>query len=114
MNFVIIAILIYLTTNNRSNGFKNLLSSISIEDATEFLPLLGIDEQTVNLIKNLLPTFFSDSPDITSLIKSVIPLISNFSSKREVSEESFSYDGLSPLDDIAPDEIINRFIDYFE
>ena len=115
MNYLLIALLFFYFVNKSEKTFdiKGLLSSIPVEDIIPLLPMLGINEQTVSLISNALPAFLNGNFDASNLIKTVIPLLGSLSTPQNQEQNFLSGEGVTPLNDIAPTEILNGLTDYF-
>ncbi len=115
MNYLLIALLFFYFMNKSEKNFdiKGLLSSISVEDIIPLLPMLGISEQTVSLISNTLPAFLNGDFDVSNLIKTVMPLLGSLSNSQSKEQCVSSGEGVTPLTDFAPTEILDGLTDYF-
>ena len=113
MNFFLIAIVIYLISKKQNFNLNELLNSIPLDDALPLLSMLGINEQTLNLINTVLPALSGENLDFSTLIKNLLPLISSFTSNNAQSAPLNVEEGIAPLQDIAPQEILNGISDYF-
>ena len=113
MNFFLIAIVMYFISKKQNFNLNELLDSIPINDIVPLLSLLGINEQTLNLINEALPALSGENIDFSALIKTFLPLITSFASNSTQSTSNLSEEGVTPLSDIAPQEILNGINDYF-
>lgn len=115
-SYLLILAVILLLGSRKQDGIKNILSSVSVDDALNLLKLLGVDENLINGVMGILPELLSGG-DMSSVIKKALPLILSFanSEKSSGAEPPFSaeYAGTAPVDDFIPDEIKNDLSNYF-
>ena len=108
--------LVLLLGSKKQDGIKNILSSVSVDDALNLLKMLGVDENLINGVMGILPDLLGGG-DMSSIIKKALPLILSLanSAKSGGAEQSFAngYAGTAPVDDFIPDEIKNDLSDYF-
>lgn len=115
-SYLLILAAILLLGSKKQDGIKNILSSVSVDDALNLLKLLGVDENLINVVMGILPELLGGG-DMSSVIKKALPLILSFanSAKSSGAEPSAAaeYAGTAPVDDFIPDEIKNDLSNYF-
>lgn len=115
-SYLLILAAILLLGSKKQDGIKNILSSVSVDDALNLLKLLGVDENLINGVMGILPELLGGG-DMSSVIKKALPLILSFanSAKSSSTEPSSAteYAGTAPVDDFIPDEIKNDLSNYF-
>ena len=114
-SYLLILAVILLLGSRKQDGIKNILSSVSVDDALNLLKLLGVDENLINGVMGILPELLGGG-DMSSVIKKALPLILSFanSAKSSGAEPSAAeYAGTAPVDDFIPDEIKNDLSNYF-
>lgn len=115
-SYLLILAAILLLGSKKQDGIKNILSSVSVDDALNLLKLLGVDENLINGVMGILPELLGGG-DMSSVIKKALPLILSFanSAKSSGAEPSAAteYAGTAPVDDFIPDEIKNDLSNYF-
>lgn len=114
-SYLLILAVILLLGSRKQDGIKNILSSVSVDDALNLLKLLGVDENLINGVMGILPELLSGG-DMSSVIKKALPLILSFANSAKSSGEhpsSAEYAGTAPVDDFIPDEIKNDLSNYF-
>lgn len=116
-NFILLLALIFILSRRKDDSIKNVLSSISTDDALTVLKYLGIDETVLNAAVEILPDLTSGKADFSSVIKKVLPLIISFGAKNKeyggTNDDNRSYDETSPVGSFIPDEIKKDLDDYF-
>jgi len=115
-NYLLIIIAIFLLSQKKDDRFKQILSSVSVEDALSLLKYFGIDEQTINSIIELLPDMLSGNPDILSILKKSMPLILSFMQNPKSDQAPApdrTAEGAAPVADFVPDEIRQNLEEYF-
>ena len=121
MNYIYIIILIFLfLKKGNSSGVLDLLKNIDINAITPYLDMFGLDETTKENLKNLnLEELLNGKINLLSLLPKLLPLFSEFfKSKNSFSSfnensTTFENEYLSPIKDIAGDNIISTFEDIF-
>lgn len=114
-SYLLILAVVLLLGSRKQDGIKNILSSVSVDDALNLLKLLGVDENLINGVMGILPELLSGG-DMSSVIKKALPLILSFANSAKSSAEqpsSAEYAGTAPVDDFIPDEIKNDLSNYF-
>lgn len=115
-SYLLILAAILLLGSKKQDGIKNILSSVSVDDALNLLKLLGVDENLINGVMGILPEVLGGG-DMSSVIKKALPLILSFanSAKSSSTEPSAAteYAGTAPVDDFIPDEIKSDLSNYF-
>lgn len=114
-SYLLILAVILLLGSRKQDGIKNILSSVSVDDALNLLKLLGVDENLINGVMGILPELLSGG-DMSSVIKKALPLILSFANSAKSGAEhpsSAEYAGTAPVDDFIPDEIKNDLSNYF-
>ena len=117
-SYLLILAAILLLGSKKQDGIKNILSSVSVDDALNLLKLLGVDENLINGVMGILPELLSGGGgDMSSVIKKALPLILSFANSAKSSgaehPSSAEYAGTAPVDDFIPDEIKNDLSNYF-
>lgn len=115
-SYLLILAAILLLGSKKQDGIKNILSSVSVDDALNLLKLLGVDENLINGVMGILPELLGGG-DMSSVIKKALPLILSFANSAKSSgaehPSSAEYAGTAPVDDFIPDEIKNDLSNYF-
>lgn len=115
-SYLLILAVILLLGSRKQDGIKNILSSVSVDDALNLLKLLGVDENLINGVMGILPELLGGG-DMSSVIKKALPLILSFANSAKSSgaehPSSAEYAGTAPVDDFIPDEIKNDLSNYF-
>lgn len=115
-SYLLILAVILLLGSRKQDGIKNILSSVSVDDALNLLKLLGVDENLINGVMGILPELLGGG-DMSSVIKKALPLILSFANSEKSSgaehPSSAEYAGTAPVDDFIPDEIKNDLSNYF-
>lgn len=114
MNYLpIIAIALFILLKS-SDDYKSLLSDIPIGELSSLLSLLGLNQETVTAISNLLPAIISGNFDRQTLIRNLLPFAVNlFKANSQKSEYQAEYCDLSDIKGIANDAIIDSLNAYF-
>ena len=115
-SYLLILAVILLLGSRKQDGIKNILSSVSVDDALNLLKLLGVDENLINGVMGILPELLGGG-DMSSVIKKALPLILSFANSEKSGgaehPSSAEYAGTAPVDDFIPDEIKNDLSNYF-
>lgn len=114
-SYLLILAAILLLGSKKQDGIKNILSSVSVDDALNLLKLLGVDENLINGVMGILPELLGGG-DMSSVIKKALPLILSFANSAKSSTEpsaATEYAGTAPVDDFIPDEIKSDLSNYF-
>ena len=83
-SYLLILAVILLLGSRKQDGIKNILSSVSVDDALNLLKLLGVDENLINGVMGILPELLSGG-DMSSVIKKALPLILSFANSAKSS-----------------------------
>lgn len=119
MSFLpLILLLIVLFKRNNSNFTLDFLKDIDISSLLPILELLGLKGDSLNLLNNdEFKNFLSGNGDIKSLIPLLLPLLKNFTTPTFNSNENYTEniksEYLSPIKDIANDDITTTLENYF-
>ena len=121
MNYIYIIILIFLfLKKGNSSGILDLIKNIDIEAIAPYLEMFGIDKNINENLKNLnLEELLNGKIDLATILPKLMPLLSGFFKSKSpfsaFNENSATFENeyLSPIKDIAGDNIINTFEDIF-
>lgn len=116
-NFILLLALIFILSRRKDESIKNVLSSISVDDALSVLKYFGIDESVLNAAVEILPDLMSGKTDFSSIVKKILPLIVSFGARSKESQAADDhnrpYDETTPVGSFIPDEIKKNLDDYF-
>ena len=65
-NFILLLALIFILSRRKDESIKNVLSSISVDDALSVLKYFGLDESVLNAAVEILPELMSGKTDFSS------------------------------------------------
>lgn len=122
---VLLLLLYFFMKSGNSDSIKNLISGADLKSLSPVLSLLGVDENILNAVSSdAVKDFLSGKSDIKSLISLLAPIIASLLKKRENSDSAISaplngekngeiHEGLSPIRDLAGEEIYSTLGNYF-
>ena len=119
---LIVTVLFFMLAKNQKSDLTGLLQGVSVEDAISLLKNFGINEDLADSLAELIPKIMSGNADIAGILKSVLPLVVSLSQNRggfsqnqnEKSDDFSSGEGISPIDEFAPQIVTDGLKSYFE
>ncbi|MBQ7408100.1 MAG: hypothetical protein IJW13_02360 [Clostridia bacterium] len=113
MNYLPIILLVLFFVLQKNKNQENLFSSLPLQELTGLLPMLGLDEKTVESIQMLIPALTAEKIDLRSVITNAMPLIAAFMSKNKAQASPQSKGNLNDVDGVACEEIFSSLNSYF-
>ena len=123
MSYMLLILVIFFIMKGKSNNLLDFIKNIDFSTISPYLEMLGIDKNIVSTISSEdFQRILSGSFDIKQLLPLIMPIMQNFVFNKQASshtyeseKQTYSCDvkGISPIKDIASDEVINMFSEYF-
>ena len=115
MNYLPVILAGCLLLFQKKENYKEILSKISIEDAFNIMQTLGLNGEILQNVKAILPTLLSNELDLSAIMQNVIPLVMNLANSTQQAAQVNADDPafITPIEDIAGEEIASSLQDYF-
>ena len=115
MNYLPVILAGCLLLFQKKENYKEILSKISIEDAFNIMHSLGINGELLQSVKAFLPTLFSNELDLSSIMQNIMPLVMNLANSNQQNTQANADDFafISPINELAGEEIASSLQDYF-
>ena len=115
MNYLPVSLAGCLLLFQKKENYKEILSKISIEDAFNIMQTLGLNGEILQNVKAILPTLLSNELDLSAIMQNVIPLVMNLANSTQQAAQVNADDPafITPIEDIAGEEIASSLQDYF-
>ena len=115
MNYLPVILAGCLLLLQKKENYKEILSKISIEDAFNIMQTLGLNGELLQSVKSFLPTLFSNELDLSSIMQNIMPLVMNLANSNQqntqANADEFAF--ISPINELAGEEIASSLQDYF-
>ncbi len=119
MSYMLIILLVFLFLRGNGGNLTQILSSLNLDDVAPILQTFGVDTSILETLKSQdFSSLLSGNFDLKTLLPLITPLLKNFMQKgfsttstANFESQSFS-DNISPIKDIANEDISAVFIDY--
>ena len=124
MSYMLIILVIFFIMKGNNNNLLDFIKNVDLSSILPYLEMLGIDKKVVETISSEdFQKVLSGSFDIKTLLPLVMPILQNFifskqnatTQSYESEKQAYSTDiqGISPIKDVASDEVVSMFSDYF-
>ena len=117
MNVLPIIIIIFMLFKDRFNSL-NLLDGIDLDSVAPILELFNVDKNILNTLNsNDFKQLLNGNINLKTLLPLIMPLLNSFNSTSSTFTSSAteqSYNGTTPIRDIAGQNIIEAFENYFD
>lgn len=115
MNYLPLLLLIIPFLTKKEKVYKEILSSITVNDLLTILPLFGIKEDQIQAVVQVLPTILSEEFNPNTFIKQLLPLLlSTFNTTQHTANyEPVNSEPLEPVSSFINEEISNSLRAYF-
>lgn len=124
MSYMLIILVIFFIMKGNNNNLLDFIKNVDLSSILPYLEMLGIDKKVVETISSEdFQKVLSGSFDIKTLLPLVMPILQNFIFSKqsattkpyESEKQAYSTDiqGISPIKDVASDEVVSMFSDYF-
>ena len=118
MSYMLLILIIFLFFKGGNENISNLLSSLNINDLAPILQTFGIDKSVLETLQSQdFKSLLSGNFDLKTLLPLVTPFLknamqSNFATPTSNFENPSFSDNVSPIKDIANEDISAIFVDY--
>ncbi len=119
MSYMLLFLIIFLFLRGKSGNLIDLLSSLNLDDVTPVLQTFGVDTSILESLKGKdFSSLLSGNFDIKTLLPLITPIMQTFMQKGFTTSQSTNFtsqsftDNVSPIKDIANEDISSAFIDY--
>ncbi len=124
MSYMLIILVIFFIMKGNNNNLLDFIKNVDLSSILPYLEMLGIDKKVVETISSEdFQKVLSGSFDVKTLLPLVMPILQNFifskqsatTQSYESEKQAYSTDiqGISPIKDVASDEVVSMFSDYF-
>lgn len=119
MSYMLIILIIILFLKGKGGNLTELLSSLNINDVAPLLQTFGVDTSILDTLQSQdFKSILSGNFDLKTILPLITPFLTNVMQNNFKPSNSFNFenksfeDNISPIKDIANEDISSIFIDY--
>ena len=119
MSYMLIILLVFLFLRGKGGDISKMLSSLNLDEIAPVLQTFGVDTSILQTLKSQdFSSILSGNFDLKTILPLITPLIKNYMQKGFSSTPTSNFEGqsfsdnISPIKDIANEDISAVFIDY--
>ncbi len=123
MSYMLLLLVIFFIMKGKGNNLLDFIKNIDLSNISPYLEILGIDKNILSTISSEdFQKALSGNFDIKTLLPLIMPIVQNFAFNKQTSSPTYESEkttyscdikGISPIKDIASDEVINMFSEYY-